>query len=282
MTAEICMLICYISAGLCVLFLIIAAFIFFKFDIIGVVGDLSGSTAKKAIKNIKMQNSSDQGTYSKKKYSASQENVPNKITNADYSGMSQNKSEKIEKNIKSKNAEPLKDISDRKKTKPANVADKREKAESKIVISEDANKSESLRDMDIPATDAEEASETTVLGISANDDEEASETTVLEMPEDDGETSVLGVYEDESDSQTTVLVNSEENDDCGETTVLENGNSDEDDFSETVILPKAEASTEYDDDYSETSLLGMNSIVSENVIKILDEITFVFSDEKTE
>lgn len=50
------MIICYISAALCILSFLITLFIFFKMNILGVIGDLSGTTAKKGIETIRNEN----------------------------------------------------------------------------------------------------------------------------------------------------------------------------------------------------------------------------------
>ncbi len=53
---DIYMIVCYAGIALCVLFLIITLILFFKDNIIGIIGDLSGSNARKGIENIRNQN----------------------------------------------------------------------------------------------------------------------------------------------------------------------------------------------------------------------------------
>lgn len=55
-TADECMMVCYIGIALCAMFALITVFLFFKLNIIGVIGDLSGSSARKGIENIRNQN----------------------------------------------------------------------------------------------------------------------------------------------------------------------------------------------------------------------------------
>ncbi len=50
------MVVCYVAAALCILSFLITLFIFFKLNIIGVIGDLSGSTARKGIESIRNEN----------------------------------------------------------------------------------------------------------------------------------------------------------------------------------------------------------------------------------
>lgn len=50
------MMICYIAAALCILSFLITLFIFFKLNILGVIGDLSGTTARKGIESIRNEN----------------------------------------------------------------------------------------------------------------------------------------------------------------------------------------------------------------------------------
>lgn len=50
------MVICYVAAALCILSLLITLFIFFKLNIPGVIGDLSGTTARKGIESIRNEN----------------------------------------------------------------------------------------------------------------------------------------------------------------------------------------------------------------------------------
>ncbi len=57
MTVDTYMLICYVGMALCLISLAITLFLFFKLNIIGVIGDLSGLTARKGIENIRNQNS---------------------------------------------------------------------------------------------------------------------------------------------------------------------------------------------------------------------------------
>ncbi len=56
MNSAFFMIICYVAAALSVLSFLITLFIFFKLDIIGVIGDLSGSTARKGIESIRSEN----------------------------------------------------------------------------------------------------------------------------------------------------------------------------------------------------------------------------------
>lgn len=46
----------YIGVALCAVFLAITLILFFKYNIIGIIGDLSGSNARKGIENIRNQN----------------------------------------------------------------------------------------------------------------------------------------------------------------------------------------------------------------------------------
>lgn len=55
--ADIYMIICYFGIMLCAISLAITLFVFFRFNIIGVIGDLSGFTARKGIESIRNQNS---------------------------------------------------------------------------------------------------------------------------------------------------------------------------------------------------------------------------------
>lgn len=50
------MIICYVAAALCILSLLITLFLFFKLNIVGVIGDLTGSTARKGIETIRSEN----------------------------------------------------------------------------------------------------------------------------------------------------------------------------------------------------------------------------------
>lgn len=54
--SEIYMIFCYVGLALCLLSLAFAAFFFFRLNIIRVIGDLSGSNARKGIENIRNQN----------------------------------------------------------------------------------------------------------------------------------------------------------------------------------------------------------------------------------
>ncbi|WP_302626185.1 hypothetical protein [uncultured Eubacterium sp.] len=56
MTYESYIWMCYICAGLSGFMLLLSVFLFFKLKIIGVVGDLTGSNAKKAIRDIRERN----------------------------------------------------------------------------------------------------------------------------------------------------------------------------------------------------------------------------------
>lgn len=56
--SDIYMIVCYVGIALCILFLIITLVLFFKDNIIEVIGDLSGSNARKGIENIRNQNRS--------------------------------------------------------------------------------------------------------------------------------------------------------------------------------------------------------------------------------
>ncbi len=56
--SDIYMIVCYTGIALCILFLIITLVLFFKDNIIEVIGDLSGSNARKGIENIRNQNRS--------------------------------------------------------------------------------------------------------------------------------------------------------------------------------------------------------------------------------
>lgn len=56
MTRELYMVICYVAAALCVIMFLVSVFLFLKLNIIGVIGDLSGSNARKGIENIRKQN----------------------------------------------------------------------------------------------------------------------------------------------------------------------------------------------------------------------------------
>lgn len=56
--SDIYMIVCYAGIALCILFLIITLILFFKDNIIGIIGDLSGSNARKGIENIRNQNRS--------------------------------------------------------------------------------------------------------------------------------------------------------------------------------------------------------------------------------
>lgn len=58
MTAEIYMIIFYIGLALSVIMLAVTVFLFFKLRIISVIGDLTGSTARKEIAQMREQNSS--------------------------------------------------------------------------------------------------------------------------------------------------------------------------------------------------------------------------------
>jgi len=60
-TRENYMVICYVAAALCVILLLVSVFLFFKLNIIGVIGDLSGSNARKGIEDIRRQNNSGAG-----------------------------------------------------------------------------------------------------------------------------------------------------------------------------------------------------------------------------
>lgn len=50
------MIICYVAAVLCIVSFLITLFIFFKLNILGVIGDLSGTTARKGIESIRNEN----------------------------------------------------------------------------------------------------------------------------------------------------------------------------------------------------------------------------------
>ncbi len=58
MTYDVYRYIFYVGAGLAALFAVVAVILFFVLKIPSVVGDLSGSTARKAIENIRNQNES--------------------------------------------------------------------------------------------------------------------------------------------------------------------------------------------------------------------------------
>ena len=58
MTYETYIWLSYICAGLSVVMLIVSIFLFFKLKIFDVIGDLTGSKAKRAIKDINEQNAS--------------------------------------------------------------------------------------------------------------------------------------------------------------------------------------------------------------------------------
>ncbi|MBQ3045588.1 MAG: hypothetical protein IJD49_06535 [Clostridia bacterium] len=56
MTSAQYTIICYVAAVFCVISLLASVFIFIKLNIVGVIGDLSGSNARKGIENIRKQN----------------------------------------------------------------------------------------------------------------------------------------------------------------------------------------------------------------------------------
>lgn len=56
MTSADYTIICYVAAAFCVVLLLISVLIFVKLNIVGVIGDLSGSNARKGIENIRKQN----------------------------------------------------------------------------------------------------------------------------------------------------------------------------------------------------------------------------------
>lgn len=56
MTSAQYTIICYVAAAFCVVSLLASILIFIKLNIVGVIGDLSGSNAKKGIENIRKQN----------------------------------------------------------------------------------------------------------------------------------------------------------------------------------------------------------------------------------
>lgn len=79
MTYEMYMWICYISAGFSVLMLIVSIFLFFKLKIAIVIGNLTGITAKKAIKIIRQQNSiAENSAYNNTKINHTQEETADK------------------------------------------------------------------------------------------------------------------------------------------------------------------------------------------------------------
>lgn len=163
MTYEQYRMLFYIFLALSLLSLLVAVILFFKFRIVSVVGDLSGSKARKEIENIRQQNASG----GNKAFNSSVTNVNRgKITDRiSLSGKVQSKSSKLGGMAMgtSKIQQPL--------NSPAQtVLDRNQLSEETTVL-----------------TGQTDSNETTVLAGQVN-----NETTVLTEQTNNNETTVLG------------------------------------------------------------------------------------------
>ena len=177
MTYEQYLLLFYICLALSVISFLVAVFLFFKLRIINVIGDLSGSNAKKAIENIRQQNeSSGNKAFNPSPVNKSRGKITDKIT---LSGKVQNTpsssgisvgTEKIKVEIN--------------KTEETTVLTQDLTENETTVLSNDSTDNETT----VLANDSF-GNETTVLGNASFGDE----PTVPDYRSGDGETTVLGV-----------------------------------------------------------------------------------------
>ena len=164
MTYEQYLLLFYICLALSIISFLVAVFLFFKLRIINVIGDLSGSNAKKAIENIRQQN----------------ENSGNKAFNPSPVNKSRGKiTDKITLSGKVQNTPSSSGIS--VGTEKIRVENNTEET---TVLANDSHDNETT-----VLANGSYDNETTVLGNASFGDE----PTVPDYRSVDGETTVLGV-----------------------------------------------------------------------------------------